>query len=350
MKFIRLSLAIVLCLSVSVSELSAQVVIRGEVVYTMDGPPIRDGIVVIRDGKISQVGPATEVVVPEGVEVLTGKVVTPGLIDSHSVVGLSGIFNVPADQDQLEKSTPVQPELRAIDAFNADEELLDWIRGFGVTTIHTGHAPGELISGQTMIVKTTGTLDQESLLKETAAVAVTLSSEELKEGGKPPGTRGKSVAMLRSELIRAREYSAKQKAAADKPEADRVARDLRLEVLSQVLNGEIAFMVTADKAQDIQSALRIADEFDLRLWLDSGSESFLVMDQLKAAKVPVLVHPTMARAVDVRENLSFETAGRLRNAGITVCLQSGFEAYVPKTRVVLFEAGMAAANGLSFEQ
>ncbi len=343
----------------------AQVAIRGDTVYTMSGEPIRDGLVLIVDGKIVAVGRAADISVPDGVDVLRGAVVTPGLIDAHSVVGLSGIFNVATDQDQLESSSPIQPELRAVDAYNADEALLEWIRGFGVTTIHTGHAPGELISGQTMVVKTVGSTVAEAVLRDSCAIAVTLSSAELKSDGKSPGTRGKSVSLLRAELIRAREYSAKRAAAGapqpaaapsagtdagSDPTEEPPARDLRLEALSRVLDRELAFMVTAEKSQDIFSALRLADEFQLRLWLDGAAEAYLALDEIKAAGVPVLVHATMARPVEARENLSFETASRLRAAGIPFALQSGYEAYVPKTRVVLFEAGMAAANGLTFEQ
>jgi imidazolonepropionase-like amidohydrolase len=109
-------------------------------------------------------------------------------------------------------------------------------------------------------------------------------------------------------------------------------------------------MITADRAQDISSALRLASEFKIKLWLDGASESYSLVEEIKAAKVPVILHATMSRAVDEKENQSFETAAKLVKAGIPVALQSGYESYVPKTRVVLFEAGMAAANGLTFEQ
>src|SRR5262249_48892113 len=98
------------------------------------------------------------------------------------------------------------------------------------------------------------------------------------------------------------------------------------------------------------SALRVADEFKIKIWLDGASEACLLVDEIKAAGVPVIVHPTMARAIGDRENLSFETAAKLVAAGVPVALQSGYEAYVPKTRVVLCEGAVAAANGLKFEQ
>jgi len=348
------------------SPAAAQVAVRGKTVYTMAGRPIQDGVVVVKDGKIVALGEAAEIKIPDGVRVLEAAVVTPGLIDAHATVGFSGLLNQPHDQDQLEHSTPIQPELRAVDAYNAQDELIEWVRSFGVTTVHTGHAPGELISGQTLIVKTVGNTVGESLLRDAHAVAATLATSAEKTEGKSPGTRGKMMAMLRAELIKAREYQAKLRkadkpAAAEAPKdadaakeakkpADPPPRDLRQEALVQVLEGKLVLMITADRLQDIQSALRLAKEFNIKIALDSAAEAYLALDDIKAAGIPVIVHPTMARAVEDRENLSFETASKLVAAGIPVALQSGYEPYVPKTRVVLFEAALTAANGLTPEQ
>ena len=105
----------------------------------------------------------------------------------------------------------MQPELRAADAFNGREKLLEWIRGFGVTTIHTGPAPGALMPGQTMIIKTRGPTVDDGLLNPAAMVCVSLGEEGISaEKGKSPGTRAKEVAMLRGELIKAGEYEKKR--------------------------------------------------------------------------------------------------------------------------------------------
>lgn len=332
----------------STDDAIAQVAIRGKTVLTMSGPPIENGVIVIEGGKITAVGPGAATRIPDGLRVLDADVVTPGLVDAHGTVGLSGIYNQKHDQDQLERSTPIQPELRAIDAYNPQEALIEWVRSFGVTTVHTGHGPGELISGQTFIVKTWGNTVDDALVKDFAMVAATLSQGALKkEKGKSPGTRGKLVAILRAELIKAQEYLKKhENAKEDKPPA----RDLKLEALGRVLNKEVPLMVTAHRAQDIGNALRIAREFDIRLILDGATEGYLLLDQIKAAGIPVIVHPAMTRAFGELKNLSFENAARLRHAGIRIASQSGYESYVPKTRVVLFEAAVAAANGLSFNE
>jgi imidazolonepropionase-like amidohydrolase len=333
-------------LVVSLSASAEETLLRAKVIHTMAGPAIQDGAVLIRDGKIAAVGKASEIPAPAGAAVREVAVITPGLIDAHSAAGLTGQFNQKHDQDQLERSEPVQPELRAIDAYNAQERLVEWVRGFGVTTLHTGHAPGELIAGQTAIVKTIGDTVEDATLVADAAVAATLGPGAQKGDGKSPGTRGKMMAMLRSELIKAQEYAAKRSAS---DEDKRPERSLRLDALARVLTRELPLLVTANRAQDISSALRLAKEFNLRLILDGAAEAYVLLDEIKAAGVPVILHPTMWRAWGEYENMSFETAAKLKAAGVPLALQSGYEDYVPKTRVVLFEAARAAASGLSFE-
>ena len=168
------------------------------------------------------------------------------------------------------------------------------------------------------------------------------------------------MAMLRSLFIEAQEFRAKQDAKANpKPadsvgkesekEAEPIARNLRLESLVEVLAGKKALLITADRAQDIASAIRFSEEFKLRIWLDSAADCHLMIPQIKAAGISVLLHPSMARASGETENQSFESAAKLHAAGIPFAIQGGFESYVPKVRVVLFEAAIAAAHGLSYD-
>ncbi len=330
----RTLLSLVAASLLLVSSANAQIAVKGDMVYTMAGDPIENGVVLMRDGKIERVG---QFDIPAGYEVMEAAVVTPGLVDARTVVGLAGYLNQPHDQDQVERSSPMQPELRAIDAYNPREALVEWVRGFGVTTMHTGHGPGVLVSGQTMVVKTIGNDVQEAILDPATMVAVTLGNGARASSGSP-GTRSKMIAMLRGELLKAQNYD---------PES---GTDLRMEAFKAVLDGDMRMLVTVERAHDILTTLRLAEEFGINIVLDSASEAYLVTDQIKAAGVPVITHPTMARHGGERGNATFEAAAHLRDAGIPFALQSGFEAYVPKTRVILFEAGVAAANGLTFEE
>jgi imidazolonepropionase-like amidohydrolase len=386
----------------------AQIAVRGETVHTMAGEPLTNGVILISaNGKIEAVGAASQVTIPANYRVISAKIVTPGLIDAHTVIGLNGYLNQPHDQMALDASAPMQPELRAIDAYNPEEKLIEWVRGLGVTTLHTGHQPSALVSGQTMIVKTAGRTVEEATLVPTAMIAVTIGDSALAGQGRSPGTRAKQAAMLRAELIKAQEVVRRAEASrsnqptqtqtttATRPTnarnndnspnvsnpnslatnpppgtgtataatpaaqttqttqttqtsaASNVVTDLRGDMMQRVARREIPLLITAQRAQDIMTALRIAKEFDIRIVLDGAAESHLVLDEIKASGFPVVVHPTMARAGGETENMSMETASKLKRAGIPFALQSGFEGYVPKTRIVLFEAAIAAANGLS---
>ncbi|HMM80962.1 MAG TPA: amidohydrolase family protein [Pyrinomonadaceae bacterium] len=332
--FLAFAVAVTLCAS---QTFFAQIAVKGETVFTMAGEPIKNGVVLVKDGKIEAVGAAAQVSIPSGYRVISAKVVTPGLIDAHSVVGLNGYLNQPTDQMALDGSGPIQPELRAFDSYNSREVLVQWLREFGVTTVHTGHQPSALVSGQTMVVKTFGNEVDDVMIVPEAMISVTLGRDGLAGQGKSPGTRAKQIAMLRAELIKAQENAKKT----ERP------KDLRSVAWLSVIDRKVPLLITADKAQDIMSALRLAKEFNLRIVLDSVSEAQLVMKEIKESGFPVIVHPTMARPGGDSESLSMEDAAKIKAAGIPVALQSGYEGYVPKTRVVLYEAGMAAQNGLT---
>ncbi len=320
-------------------SVTAQIAIQADTVYTMVGAPIVDGVVLVRDGEIEQVGAANDVAIPSGYQTLSTSVVTPGLIDAHSVVGLAGMYNTDADQDQLDTSSPIQPELRAIDAYNAREELVAWIRDLGVTTVHTGHGPGAPVSGQTMIVKTNGTTVGTALVDSTTMVAMTLGPS-VERRFQSPGTRAKTVAMLREHFIQAQTY--RDRMQSDNPPT----RDLGMEAMVRVLDGDVPALITAHRHTEILSALRLAEEFGFNLVLDGAAEAYMVLDEIRAAGIPVLVHPPMTRPGGEAANAAFTTAARLHEAGVPFAFQSGYEGYVPKTRVVLFEAAIATTNGL----
>lgn len=320
-----------------------QYAIKASVIHTAAGKSINNGVILIKNGRIEKVGEEKDIAIPSEYKIYSQKVATPGFIDARSSIGLSGILNYAHDQDQLEKSDPVQPELRAIDAYNPREELIDWVKKFGTTTVHTGHASGALASGQTMIVKF-GTADKPVRILDSALMVSFTLGSDVSSNYKKPGTRAKGVAMLRTEFIKAKEYLDKIK------KGEKVNRDLKLEALAQVLNGELTALFTVNKAPDILAALRLQKEFGFKMVLDGVAEASLVIKEIKESGVPVILHSTMERQSGNSKSVAFDNAAILDSKEILFAIQSGFEGYVPKTRVVLFEAAVALAYGLPFDK
>jgi imidazolonepropionase-like amidohydrolase len=324
----------------------AQLAVRGGIVHTVAGESIRDGIVLVgADGRIEAVGAAAGMTVPAGYRLLEAAVVTPGLVDARSVLGLSGILGGTLDQDQLEPSSPLLPELRAVDAYNARDPLIEWVRNLGTTTLHTGHGPGALISGQTMVVKTRGLTVDHALVDSLTTYAGTLGPEVTRGTGAWPGTRARSVGMLRAFLIRGQASLREEQRG-----GGGAASDLQLEAARRILRGETPLMITAQRVPEILAALRLQREFGFRLVLDGAAEAYLLLDEIRAAGVPVILHPTMARHSGPLEAATFETAQRLAEAGIVFAIPSGHEQYFPKSRVLLMEGAMAAGYGLPFDR
>ncbi len=325
---------------------SAQIAIKAEIVYTINGAPIKNGVVLVKDGKIENVGTDKEISIPKNYAIITAKVVTPGFVDARSVVGLSGPLNIPTDQDQLEKSSPIQPELRAFDAYNPEDKLVKYVRDFGVTTMHTGHGIGALVSGQTMVVKTKpGKIDDVTLVP-IQMLAMTIGST-VQSNFTSPGTKAKQIAMIRTELLKAQNYMQKQQ---DKDSSKRPAMDLKYEALAKLLNREIKALITVNASNDIMNAIRLSKEFNFKLVINGAAEAYKLIDEIKEAKAEIILHSTMARNAGDMVNMTRESAAILTAAGIIVSIETGYEGYVPKTHVLLYEAALAVTYGLPYEE
>ncbi|MGB5006211.1 MAG: amidohydrolase family protein [Ferruginibacter sp.] len=323
--------------------IKAQTAIKAEMIYTVSGSPIRNGVVLVKNGKIENIG--TNLSIPAGYTIYETKVLTPGFVDARSLVGISGALNIPTDQDQLEKSGPIQPDLRAIDAYNPEETLVKVIRDYGVTTIHTGHGVGALVSGQTMIAKTRAGTVETVTIKPLSMLAMTIGPS-VSGNFTSPGTKAKQIAMIRTELLKAQAYLKKQ---SDKDSSKRPAADLKLDALVKLLNGEIKALITANSSVDIMSAIRLAKEFKLKLVLNGAAEAYRLIPEIKNANAEIILHATMARNGGDMVNMNMESASLLTKAGITVSIETGYEGYVPKTRILLFEAAQAMVFGLGFD-
>ncbi len=325
--------------------------VRAGRIHTVSQGDVSDGVILINDGRIQAVGPRDKIEVPADMPVLFASEVTPGLVDADSVVGLSGAFNLPADQDQDEQSDPNQADLRVLDGFNPNEPLLEVLRQNGVTTIHASPGRVNVIAGQTGVFHTSGTTAEAMTLRFPAGLLVNLG-EVPKEAypHKQPTTRMGTAALLRTAFTQAENRAVKRNAAHadDKP----TPADAKLDALGLALDHKIPVIFAAHRADDLQTALRLAKEFDLHARLDLATEGYLMADAIEASKTPVVVHPTMQRAGSSMETLNSQlcNAAVLADHKIPLAIGTGFEGYVPKTRVLRYEAAMAMVNGLGRER
>jgi imidazolonepropionase-like amidohydrolase len=331
-------------------DVSKRVAIYAGRIHRVSKSPITDGVILVEDGKIVQVGPRALFQLPPQTPVLTTAVVTPGLIDAHSVVGLTGAFGVKQDQDQDELSDPNQSDLRVLDGFNPKEPLLQFVREQGVTVAHVLPGRANVIAGQSGVFRTYGRTAEQMKLVFPAAVLVNLGeSPKGTYPGRLPATRMGTANLVRTALYQA-QNNARRRAAA-KDDEKKPAPNLKSEALELALERKIPVYFSAHRADDIHTALRLSKEFNLKPVLSLATEGYLMHDTLREAKVPVVVHPTMQRPSGLETMHShLNNAATLADHQVPLAICTAFEGYVPKTRVLRFEAAMAAVNGLGFDR
>jgi imidazolonepropionase-like amidohydrolase len=331
----------------SLTEAPKKAAILAGRIHTVASGTIEDGIILVEDGKIKAIGKQIDIPLPKGFPVVTAAVVTPGLIDAHSVVALSGSLNSKkADQDQDELSDPNQADLRVLDSFNPNEPLLQFVREHGVTVLHALPGRANVIAGQTGIFRTHGRTAEQMKIRFPAGVLVNLGEvPKTTYPGKLPGTRMGTANLVRTALTSAQSYAQKKQTAKEPP-----APNLKHEALELVLKKKIPLIFSAHRADDLMTALRIAKEYDLQTMLSLATEGYLIPEAIQAAKVPVIVHPTMQRpSTPETFNGHLGNAAFLVERKIPVAISTAFEGYVPKTRVLRYEAAIAMVNGLGFD-
>jgi imidazolonepropionase-like amidohydrolase len=324
------------------------VVLAGRI-HTVGKGTIKDGAIVVEKGKITFVGPRASLTVPAQTPAVTAAVVTPGLIDTHAVVGLSGRLNIPADQDQDEVSDPNQADLRVLDGFNPREPFLQFVREQGVTVVHALPGRSNAIAGQSGIFRTYGRSAEQMTVRFPAGLLVNLGEIPKKTyTGKLPSTRMGTAGLIRAAFAQA-QNNARKRAATD--EEKRPPTNLKLEALELALDRKVPVILSAHRADDIGTALRLAREFHLKGILSLATEGYLIPETIARAGVPVVAHPTMQRVASMETyNGHLCNAAVLVERKVPVTIGTAFEGYVPKTRVLRHEAAIAMVNGLGFER
>ncbi len=331
----------------TVTEAPKKLAVLAGVIHTVSKGSITNGIILVEDGKITKVGAQADIPLPKGFPVVVAREVTPGLIDAHSVMGLSGALNSKkADQDQDEMSDPNQADLRVMDSFNPNEPLLQFIREQGVTIIHAMPGRANVIAGQTGIFRTHGRTAEQMKIRFPAGMLVNLGEVPKSSYPGKLGTRMGTASLLRNALGNAQAYAKKKDGAKEPPPPN-----LKHEAMELVLKKKIPIILAGHRADDLMTGLRIAKEYDLDAMLTLATEGYLIPDAILDAKAPVIVHPTMQRASSPETN-----NGHLGNAAFLVdhkiptAICTAFEGYVPKTRVLRFEAAIAMVNGLGHDR
>lgn len=334
-------------------------------VMTITQGTFERGTVLIEGGRIVAVGEGIEI--PEDAEIYdaTGQVVMPGLIDAHCHVGLwaEGVGENHADGNEM--TDPITPHLRALDAVHPEDPAFKELVAAGVTTVLTGPGSGNLIGGQWICLKTPPRPNVEQMvLLEPAGMKMALGENPKRVYGdqkKNPSTRMGNAATLRAAFVEAQNYMEKWRRyeaelseyrakAGDKdatppkpPE-----RDLKLEALGKVLRREMKARVHAHRADDLLTAIRIAEEFGLDLTLEHATEGYKIADVLAAKKIPVTAGPILFSRVKYElKDMTPKNPGLMVKAGVKVAIQTDEASAV---KYLALNAALAVREGMPEEE
>jgi imidazolonepropionase-like amidohydrolase len=351
-----------ICASIAVcaqpSAGQATLAIRGGRVYPISGPPIEHGVLVVANGKIVAVGEEGKIKIPRGatVEDATGKIVMPGIVDSHSHIGI--IANPLAEDsgDANESSGPIESGLRAMDAIDPADPNIRMATAGGITTANIMPGSGNVMGGQTAYVKLRGNTIEQMLIPGTIGGMKMANGENPKHYGakdKAPMTRMEEAALARGIYEKATQYKAKWEAynkasAAGDKTAKQPDRDLDLEPVVEVLEGKRTVHNHTHRADDIVTALRLSDEFHYHLVVQHGTESCLRVDELAKRHIPVsftIVDSLGGKFETI--NLDLGCPGTLEKAGIKVALNT--DDPITSSRLIIRQAALAVRGGMSEE-
>jgi imidazolonepropionase-like amidohydrolase len=329
------------------------VAIVGGFVVPITAEPIDGATILIQGGKIAAIGVGLDIPADARVIDAAGRWVLPGFIEAHGHVGVHEEGEGWAGSDSNELTEPVTAQVRAVDAINpADLGFRDAVSG-GVLAVNVNPGSGNPIGGQTCALKCWGRTVDEMLLRAPAGLKSALGENPKRVYGdqkKTPSTRLGVAAVIRGAFVEAANYLRKQEAEQAKLENERkpVDRDLKLEALGMVLRREIPWRQHCHRADDIATAMRIADEFGYELVIDHGTEAHLVADLLAAKDIPVIIGPlfTTRSKVELR-NRSLANPGKLAAAGVTIAITTDHP--VVPINFLVHQASLSVKHGLDPE-
>ena len=292
-------------------------VFTGAEILPVSGDPIEEGVLIVQDGKIMAVGAVGEVTIPDNAEVrdVSGSVIMPGLVDSHSHIGQG---------DGGDRSSALHPDVRIMDTIRPDSDTFKKAIAGGITTVNVMPGSGHLMSGQTVYLKLRPANTIEDMLLYVDEEKTIYGGLKMANGTNSlrnppfPGTRGKSAAMVRSLYIKAQEYQKALAAGAEDP-AKMPKRDLQMETLVEVLEGKRIVHNHTHRHDDILTAIRLAEEFGYRMVLHHVSEAAYVAEEIAESGFPasiIVIDSPGGKHEAV--NLKFEMGPALEQAGALV--------------------------------
>lgn len=332
--------------------------IKGATILTPERT-ITNGTILIENGKITAVGSDVQVTAEADVLDVAGKYVIPGMIDAHCHTGIFSDGVGWNHSDGNEMTDPVTPHLRAIDAVHPEDKAFQDLREAGVTCIGTGPGSGNLVGGQTVVVKTRGRTIEEMLVRFPSGMKMALGENPKRVYGeqkRTPSTRMGNAGTLREWLTKAQGYLAKkakyeQKLAdfkvgvQDAKEPELFEVDLKLEALGMVLTREIPAHIHAHRADDIMTAIRLAKEFNLDLILIHATEGYKIADILAEEGIPCIPGPVLiSRSKYELRELSTQNAAVLAKAGVKIAIQTD---QMSAVRHIRLDAAVAINEGMS---
>jgi imidazolonepropionase-like amidohydrolase len=322
-------------------------VIHNAMIYPVEGQAIAHGDLVVHHGKILGLGSVGSVTIPSDAVTVdaTGKVVMPGIVDTHSHIGGGSLGD---------RSGPLQPDLRILDGIDARDETFQKARAGGITTVNVMFGSGFLMSGQTAYLK----LRKAGIITDMLICGdpingicggMKMANGTNSIGAPPwPGTRSKSAALDRSLFLRAQNYRAKI-LAANGDSSKMPPRDLEMEPLVQILDGKRVVQFHTHRADDIMTVLRLSEEFGFRVVLHHVTEGWKVADEIAKrgvlCSIIVIDSPGgKLEAVDFR----FDNAAILDKAGVKVAFHT--DDFITDSRLLLRSGALAVRAGLSREK
>lgn len=321
-------------------------VYRGARILPISSAPIEQGVMVVRGGKIVAVGAEGRVQIPSGAVIheVAGKVIMPGLVDTHSHIG---------GGDGGDRSAPLHPDVRILDAIDARHDGIQKAQAGGITTANVMPGSGHLMSGQTAYIKLRDGRTINDILYCQDELREVCGGLKMANGTNPrgqppfPGTRAKAAAQARALFVRAQEYREKVRAAKGDP-SKLPARDLELEVLVEVLDGKRIVHNHTHRHDDVLTAIRLAQEFGYRLVLQHVSEAWKVADEIAKAGYPasIIVLDSPGGKLEAAE-VSMTNGAELERAGAAVAFHT--DDGVTDSRFFLRSAALAVRNGMSRE-